>query len=357
MQKVYLFKSQTDLIPGEEYLLVAPKLGVHEIIGHKEMLVWKALQQGLPEWQITAQLSIETGQFEVDYVNNLVAKWRQLGLIGEELNSVKKLSLGAVLQKLVWRDIQINQVDEWLNRLRRKLNLRPTAARIAGIISIFIIASGIAAAVNAYTHGWINLFPNLNLGLFALILGIGLVSLFLHELGHAIAMKWAHARILRAGVALYLGLPVFYVDTTTVWAKSRYKRIATSAAGIVVNLLIAGVAAIVANFVAVDVWQKILWEIWIANIFMAGFSLIPFVKLDGYYILMDLVDIPNLSGKAMLELRNFVYDPLHWEFNLHKLRLALFGLASLICSVLLMIYSIWYWGRLVGALASLLLYA
>ncbi len=141
---------------------------------------------------------------------------------------------------------------------------------------------------------------------------------------------------------------MLYVDTTTIWAKPRKQRIITAGAGIVVNILIASVFTIIAATNS-GLISSFGWEIVIINLMMALFSAIPFLKMDGYYILMDLVGIPKLSHSAYAELKRMLTHVEDWR-SPRKLALGTFAVVSSIASVLLIAYSAWYWWRLIQLL-------
>ncbi len=121
-----------------------------------------------------------------------------------------------------------------------------------------------------------------------------------HELGHAFALRRWGAPVHDAGISLLLLIPVPYVDASAAWAvRQRSARMLISAAGIMVELSLAAVALLV----WCTVEPGIVREIALATMLIGGLSTIlfnanPLVRFDGYYILVDAIEIPNLVERS-----------------------------------------------------------
>lgn len=129
------------------------------------------------------------------------------------------------------------------------------------------------------------------------LLGLNVVALGCHELGHALAAKHAGRRVPVAGFLVYFGIPSVFVDTTDVWMAGRRARVLTTAAGPATGLVLAGVSQLVGLVVPeLAPWTFKLAFAWYLN---ALFNLNPFLALDGYYLLMDWLEVPNLRARGM----------------------------------------------------------
>lgn len=121
-----------------------------------------------------------------------------------------------------------------------------------------------------------------------------------HELAHAVTCKHSGGRCHEIGVLLLAMIPCLYCDVTDVWRlKSKWQRIAVSAAGMVVELVIAAVALIVWWHAQPGLLQT--WSLSVVIVCSVGTLLVnanPLLRYDGYYILSDLVEVPNLAGRA-----------------------------------------------------------
>ena len=150
-------------------------------------------------------------------------------------------------------------------------------------------------------------------GLLAYGLAI-LVVKFLHELGHAFTAKRFGCRVPAMGVAFLVMWPMAYTDTNETWRLTdRYQRLKVASAGIATEL-------------AVAVWSTVFWALlpdgavraafftlattsWIATL---AINASPFMRFDGYFILSDALDMPNLHSRsfaiARWRLREVLFD-------------------------------------------------
>ena len=122
----------------------------------------------------------------------------------------------------------------------------------------------------------------------------------LHELGHAFAVKIWGGEVHELGIMLLALIPIPYVDATTAasFSKKRH-RIAVAAMGMMVELFIAALAL----FVWLNVEPGLISNIAFNVILIAGLSTLlfngnPLLRYDGYYMLADMVEIPNLSQRS-----------------------------------------------------------
>jgi putative peptide zinc metalloprotease protein len=122
----------------------------------------------------------------------------------------------------------------------------------------------------------------------------------LHEFGHAFAVKVFGGEVHEMGIMLLVFSPVPYVDASASSAfPSKWQRAVVGAAGMIVELVIAAVAM----FVWVSVEPGIVRTLAYNTIMIAGISTVlfnanPLLRFDGYYILADLIEIPNLRQRA-----------------------------------------------------------
>jgi putative peptide zinc metalloprotease protein len=141
--------------------------------------------------------------------------------------------------------------------------------------------------------------------LFLLYLGMIAIKT-LHEFGHAyFCRKWG-GEVHVMGVLLMIFTPMPYVDATSSWSfRSRWKRIMVSSAGMIVELFVAAIMVFVWANTGPGVLHNLAYNmIFIASVSTLVFNLNPLLRFDGYYILSDLVEIPNLQQRANRQLRH-----------------------------------------------------
>lgn len=126
--------------------------------------------------------------------------------------------------------------------------------------------------------------------LFLLVIGLLLFSTLFHEFGHAAGCVYSGAKPGRIGSGLYLIWPAFFTDITDIYRLPRKARLLSDVGGIYFNMIFALLVAI-AYFLTM--YEPLLLVITLQSFSIAN-QLLPFVRLDGYYILSDLVGIPDL---------------------------------------------------------------
>lgn len=122
-----------------------------------------------------------------------------------------------------------------------------------------------------------------------------LLSLYLHELAHGWATLRLGRRVERAGLLVVFGTPGAFVDTSDMWLASRRHRAIVTCAGVVANLTFAAGAIWMARRTGSTTWAATASAQYVLVVANAT----PLIKLDGYYLLMDAVDVPNLRERSL----------------------------------------------------------
>ena len=121
-----------------------------------------------------------------------------------------------------------------------------------------------------------------------------------HEFAHAYAVKAWGGEVHEMGITLLVLMPVPYVDATAAWAfREKYKRILVSAAGMIMELLLAAIALIIWTMVEPGlIKDAALSAFLIGSVSTVVFNATPLLRFDGYYILQDAIEIPNLYSRS-----------------------------------------------------------
>ncbi len=122
----------------------------------------------------------------------------------------------------------------------------------------------------------------------------------LHELAHAFTAQRFGCRVPSMGVAFLVMLPVLYTDTNEAWKLAdKRQRLAIAAAGMLAELALAAVATLAWSFLpdgpvrgGVFLLASTTW------ILTLGVNASPFMRFDGYFLLCDWLDMPNLHARA-----------------------------------------------------------
>ena len=124
---------------------------------------------------------------------------------------------------------------------------------------------------------------------------------FFHESAHGLTCKHFGGQVHSMGLLFLYLTPAFYVDVTEIWiSATKIQRLATIIAGIWIEMILCGIAMIV--------WTNTLAGEWLHDfayqvILLTGFAvalinLNPLIKLDGYYFMTELIEIPDLKERS-----------------------------------------------------------
>jgi putative peptide zinc metalloprotease protein len=141
--------------------------------------------------------------------------------------------------------------------------------------------------------------------IFWLWCSIGVVKV-LHEFGHGLSCKKFGGEVHEMGFMLLVFSPALYCNVTDAWMlPNRWHRVIIGAAGIYVELLIAAAAAWIWWFSEPGMLNFIcLSTIVVCSVSTVLFNGNPLMKFDGYYIVSDLLEIPNLRERSNKYLGN-----------------------------------------------------
>ncbi len=214
----------------------------------------------------------------------------RLGLYSKVYNADEALDL--ILEYRRW----------WLNPVTKLL---AGLLFLAGVANLFMIPSGggLVAPVKqldmSFTDVFLLLLP------FAFM-----VELALHELGHALSCRLMGARPKGFGMGLLWGfMPILFTDTTDAYTiKDKRKRMFISFAGPMVDVMFFGLVMMLYWSVPADsLSAKLLLAYSAFPLSSAVLSLNPFfIRMDGYWILADWLDKPNLRRAAMRYLKEAI---------------------------------------------------
>jgi putative peptide zinc metalloprotease protein len=126
------------------------------------------------------------------------------------------------------------------------------------------------------------------------LLGLLLLSTLFHEFGHAAACHRGGARPGGIGVALYVVYPAFFTDVTQSYRLGRTGRLRTDLGGVYFNALT--VLALTALYAGTG-WPVLVLAVLVVHAELLQ-QLMPVARLDGYYVVADLVGVPDLFGRV-----------------------------------------------------------
>ena len=207
--------------------------------------------------------------------------------------------------------------DAWVTRalpwLQWVLTRRSLMVLLALVFSAMLLGIASASSLSAeFTrlqqspgHWWmyVLLYPLIKFG---------------HEVAHAIAIKRFGGNVHEAGFSILVLMPVPFVDATDAWMFDRRReRLIVSAAGIAFEAVLASLAFLVWLIVEPGLIRNIAFATTIiTTVSILLFNANPLLRFDGYYILQDAIDIPNLATRSTRYLK---YLCKRYLFNVHSI--------------------------------------
>ena len=280
--------------------------GTHSV---KDLVVSYFTQYGAFAFARVGSLvqGLKEGGFLIDHPTHLYGRVSE-ALFQQQLS----YRLQKALRIFTGQPIALNNVDEALGTIYRRgawlLFTKPVQ-----IVLILVIAAGLFLFAGFVFSGEYSLSytgSSLVLGIIILF-ALNLFAIFLHEMSHALTVKHFGRRVRSGGFLLYYGMPAFFIDTTDIWMQQKKARLAVTWAGPHGSLVVVAVSAIL---MAISPWpalDSLLYIIAFVTFVGVFLNLNPLLELDGYFLLMDWLEIPMLRAKSLGFVRSGLWSKLN----------------------------------------------
>ena len=172
---------------------------------------------------------------------------------------------------------------------------------------------------------------------------LGFISVTFHEFGHASSAKYFGAKHGGIGGGFYLFTPVYFADVSDIWKLSRFKRIIVNLSGIYFESIISCVYI----FFGLITNREMLIIIGTFIFLHSLWNLNPFLRNDGYWVLSDSLNYPNLSKNSLLLLRDFIlsiFKKADFKFAFKNLFLVVYAFINQSFVFIFLYYSIKHYG-------------
>ncbi len=187
-----------------------------------------------------------------------------------------------------------------------------------------------------------------------ILMGLNYFLTFCHELGHALVLTHFGRRVKSAGFQIYFGSPAFFVDASEALMLERRQRILQAAGGPLAESIVAGAASI-----AILIWpgwgfSETLYKFAVLNYLVLFENLIPLLELDGYFMLSDAIQVPDLRPRSLSFLRHDLWHKLRVRerFSRRELGLTGYGILGILFTIF-SFYTAWFfWKQIFGTLIS-----
>jgi putative peptide zinc metalloprotease protein len=293
---------------GEEWYLLADSLAHHHVlVDQTSYRLLQQLEQGTSVALAIEKLAIQHHvEIELSDVAQLLGKLHDAKMLRGDLKPNLEQSINEPPSS--WRSklltptsikIPLLDPDSFLSKISWVSTKIMTPQGAMFFILLLVAAVTIAmtqwAALESH---WDRRFMDPANLVFAVMLYPFIKAL--HEIGHGLVAKHYGAEIHELGIMLLVFFPVPYVDaTSTATLYNSRHRMLVASAGILIELALASVAVIGWHYLSQGVAKDLCFNIAI----LAGTSTLlfngnPLLRFDGYYVLSDAIEIPNLGPRA-----------------------------------------------------------
>ena len=362
---------------GDYYILKNPDTRTYYRLSDRDFFLWQLMDGERSAKDLVVAYFMEYGSFAFPRVAGLIEGLRAALFLAEKplyvyQQAAQQLArrrpgyrLNQVWSAFLQKQFVIQGLDRGLGKVYKyggfllftwPMQILYVVVSLVGLYlfgrSFFGSSYGVVTINGSYILGL--------LGLFA----ANLASIFVHELAHALTVKHYKREVRRGGVMIYLGLPAFWVDTMDIWLEGKKPRLAVSWAGPYSGLILAGIASLALAYWPHAAINPLLFQFCFLSYLTVLFNLNPLLELDGYYILMDWLEIPLLRHKSLDFLRTGLLEKIKASLKKGARRLphfsreerifAIFGILSAVWTAYAIYNGALFWQqRLYGALASL----
>ncbi len=193
--------------------------------------------------------------------------------------------------------------------------LRPLLNRVGFVLWLALAIAGLVSLVPYWSELTSGLGSAVSPGNWPWLIVAWIVLKIIHETGHGVLCKHFGGQVPEFGVMLLVLLPSPYVDASATWAfANKWRRMAVGAGGMIFEIAVAAVSAFVwvATRGTGTESGQLVHQLAYNTMLTSGISTVlfnanPLMRFDGYYILSDLLEVPNLMQRSQKHLQ-FVFQ-------------------------------------------------
>jgi CRP-like cAMP-binding protein/Zn-dependent protease len=192
--------------------------------------------------------------------------------------------------------------------------LRPFFWWPVAVVSGLVALAGLAAFIDVYASGRFSIGSESPPTEAAILLALAFFLTFMHELGHSVVISHYDRKVKGAGFLIYFGSPAFFVEATDSLMLEQRQRIFQASAGPFTEMIIAGVAALAIFAFPDGPLADLLYKFALLNYIVIFLNLVPLLELDGYWILSDVIQLPDLRPHSL----QFIQHDLWHKIRVHE---------------------------------------
>jgi multidrug resistance efflux pump len=350
-----LVVSQQEAAGAVALVVKDPVAGRFFRFGEVEGFILQQLDGATSSEQVRARVKARFGAaLPPEQLEQFTGRVRTCGLLEEEGAAPRSSQNRRVRGDLFYLRLKAFDPDRLLDRLVGKLGFFFTPQFLLLSSATLLLAFAITAA------NWTAIsreFPRL-LRFNSLLLAWVVVFLIItcHEFAHGLTCKYYGGRVREMGFLLLYFQPAFYCNVSDAWLfPQKASRLWVTFAGAYFEIFLWALATLTWRVSAPHtVIHFLALVVMVTSGVKTLFNLNPLIKLDGYYLLSDLLEIPNLRGKAFAYLQGWLRG---WRGGVAQQRAAVAPREQriyLAYGLLAGVYSYWFLGLVASRFGSYL---
>lgn len=309
---------------GKRYMLRNPNNDKYVTLGERELFLWNLMDGQNTLKDLTLEYFAKYGTMGHDVLLNLLGLLKSNGFLEEKPAPVMQtlmarlqgrkllLQLMSAVNFFMHRSFTSKRVDGYFDWVYRHA-ARPIYTHPGLIITLFLLVADLALFAYFFFVKSVSLLispSGADVYDMMAMMFIGYGSIFIHENAHGLTVKAFGRKVLRAGFMLYLGSPICFVDTTDIWMKSRFPRMAVSFAGPCSNAITGDLLFLIALLLPNGTTRSILIQGGMLNTLLFLLNLLPITETDGHYIIQDYLEMPRLRPRSLSFIRRGMWQKL-----------------------------------------------
>ena len=279
-------------------------------------------------------------QLDQDEKKFMFQKFEEWGFLNEDEEIKEKKDITKIKLCEIDPSACLDKVPKWIQNL---FSLRGEIIILGlTVIAYYLILRESDFVLQAATD-----CLHLSLGDYIIFYIMMVCTTMLHELGHAICCYKNGGKVLSMGLMLFFLMPCFFCDVSDIYMfKDRKKSFSVAVSGIAINYVMGTLGCILFILLAAhNIYIPLLLFYYLANLGFVVFNLIPFVKLDGYWVVSSLLEVDNLMDKSILTFCTGVIKPGELKnidcSSAKKRKLFLYGFSAIVFRPVFWIISVY----------------
>jgi CRP-like cAMP-binding protein len=346
---------------GNDYAMIRnPRELIHYRLEPEEVRLVRLMDGTRTVKEIVVQRFQGSGDLDLNSVVELVRQLNEGGFLAQRYvdayGAVRRaLSPSIAIRKAreFMRTLSIDwsgahRLVDWLYRR----GFRWFFTRPAVVLGSVLGAAGLVAFVFLVRGGRFSLSGQSLALEFLILMGLNYLLTFLHELGHALVIVHYGRKVKAAGFMVYFGSPAFFVEASDALMLDRRQRIVQAFAGPFAELMVAGAASIFALAFPDAAISSVLYKFAVLNYFVLFMNLVPLLELDGYWILSDVIQVPDLRPRSLAFIRHDLWHKLRLRERLSRVEvgLATYGIVGVAFAAFSFYTGFFFWREIFGGL-------